>query len=201
MHGYRSFHAGVVVLGFSLFFHSALMAQTTSASSGSFSDKLWFHQVEISLISGNDNIGEGTSFSAGIINGLRMSDHFAVGAGLGWDAYDQMNAFPVYMRLIGLLKPTGHSPYIFTDGGYAWAREKNIPDFVTVTNAEGGLMFQAGAGYMFEGKGWRINVHAGYRLQKSALEVDYGQSWWQEEYIVSEERTRRRFTTGISFLF
>ncbi len=198
----KCFHAGIVALGITLFSYSALMAQATTMSDDvSFSHKQWFHQIESGFISGNEDIGEGTSLSLAVVNGLRISDHMAVGVGAGWDRYDRLNVFPVFARTIGLLKPEGHTPYAFLDLGYAWVHERNLPDYIEVERMEGGLMFQSGLGYMFEGNGWRINIFAGLKIQKTKLEYLFEDQWWYSSPMFSEERTRKRFSAGLSFLF
>jgi len=205
----KFFHAGMVALGFILFLHSALMSQVAASPSREselFGEKTWFHQGEMAFIAGDNSSDTQTSLSLAMINGLRITNHIAAGIGIGWDYYDRINVYPVFGRVIGLLKPTGHTPFAFVDAGYGWVHERDTPPGLELINADGGLMLQTGAGYMFKGSGsWRISLHAAYKIQKSQAEYKYatGGWWWgmPSDAYWSEERTRKRFVAGISFLF
>ena len=204
MKRHQLFHAGLAVLGITLFLNSALIAQDTASLADNhqhFAAKKWFHQADIAFIAGNKDISEGTSLSLALVNGLRLSDHLAAGIGAGWDRYDRQDIFPVFARIMAMLKPSGHTPYLMADGGYAWAHYRSVPEFTELNTSDGGIMLQGGAGYMFAGNTWRINLFAAYRIQKSTVEFIYPDPWGAGDSIISEERTRKRFVSGISFLF
>lgn len=194
---------GWVLLGLTLCLNSTLIAQATPPLNGDPADeknRKLFHQLGIDFISGNNDIDESTALSFSIVNGYRFSDQFRLGAGVGYDNYGQMDILPIFLRAIGTLKPKGHSPFAFLDVGYSMAWEKGLPDYIDVRYTEGGWVFQSGLGYMFEGPQWHITLHAGFKMQQSTFAYSFNDGWMPQPNEVTEERTRKRFTFGLSFL-
>ncbi len=193
--------AGWLLLGLTLCLNSTLIAQATPPTEPTVQKaRQLFHQFGMDFISGNSDIEEGTSLSLSIVNGYKFSDQFRLGVGVGWDNYSQMDILPLFLRAIGTLKPEGHSPFAFLDAGYSWAWEKGLPEFVDVSYTDGGWVLQSGLGYMFDGKNWNITLHAGFKVQQSTIAYTFNDVWIPQDDEVKEERTRKRFTVGISFL-
>lgn len=179
--------------------HSQAISENEEQVFSIFTEKGIFHLGEIAYIAGNNDISESTSLSLNVVNGYRFTSNFAVGLGVGYDNYELARIFPLFLRTMYNLDRTQNTPFAFLDVGYGFAKEKE--NRITYDQFEGGLLIQPGLGYMFAIKKIAVNVHVGYKLQKTKSSYSYNDWWGGSPSTVQEERTRQRITAGLSIIF
>ncbi len=192
---------GLVLSGLALFSYSTLIAQTTTDPESPPPFKRIYHEGELGIIQGNSDGNEGSAFALNVINGYRFSGQLSAGLGIGWQNYDEMDVMPIFLRLSGSLKSSGSTPYVFADTGYGWAWIEDTPEFVRILEENGGVYFRPGIGYSISINNWSLNIFTAWLMQKSSYRYTYDDGWGPDNSEVSEERTRKRFTAGISVRF
>jgi hypothetical protein len=181
--------------------YSQSAAENETKESGIHRHPGLFYLAEMGLIMGNEDISEDVSLSLSIGSGYRFGK-LAVGAGIGYDNYDMIRMMPIFIRTSYNLNRNAHSPYIFLDTGYSFARGKDEePQGITYTDVDGGLMIHPGFGYIFAADKVSISLYAGYKIQSSKTSFTIDNWWGGPEDTVLEERTRQRFTLGFNVMF
>ena len=145
-------------------------------------------------------------------NGYRFNEHWAAGAGVGFEVFDY-NLFPLFGELRYTLWDNKISPFIVVKGGYSFSSSKathydNLylnwsPFYVNDADLRqyGGLMFQPEIGVKVPlNENCDLMFSAAYRYQetKSVARKDYtaGQfdEWDHSEYL-------NRLSFGIAIMF
>lgn len=167
----------------------------------------YYHHVFAGLSAGQEH----GNISVGFINGMWLSDRFALGLGFNYDNYPNIAALPVYIQPRYYLKNDKISLFGFTDVGYAWAwQERSSNDFSETHSVSGGLMGQIGVGYQINFLKSALTFSVGYKLQQSQIEYEYygwpswssfwpGQRWSTQAIQVEEKRLIRRAVFTIGF--
>jgi hypothetical protein len=147
-----------------------------------------------------------------ISNGYRFNEHFALGAGAGFEVFDY-NLFPLFAELRYTVWDHKISPFIVVKGGYSLSsfKEKHYDDLYLnwspyyVNNAGlrqyGGLMFQPEVGVKVPlNENSDLMFTAAYRYQKtkSVARKDYDAGQF-DEWEHSEDINRLSF--GIAIMF
>lgn len=145
-------------------------------------------------------------------NGYMFNDHWAVGAGIGFEVFDH-NLFPLFAELRYTLWDTEISPFAAMKGGYAFGNFKMkqhedlyvewAPYHVTDAGLRhyGGLMLNPEIGIKVPlNKNSDLLVSAAYRHQKtrSVIRKDYDTNQF-DEWEHKEALNRISFAIGIMF--
>ena len=145
-------------------------------------------------------------------NGYRFNEHWAAGAGVGFEVFDY-NLFPLFAELRYTLWDNKISPFVVVKGGYSFSSSKathydnlylNWSPYY-VNNADlrqyGGLMFQPEIGVKVPlNENCDLLFTAAYRYQetKSVARTDYTAGQF-DEWEHSEDLNRLSF--GIAIMF
>jgi hypothetical protein len=128
------------------------------------------------LIGCNDcDLGKEVTFSTATIHGINLGKKFKIGAGLGFDAYSERQAIPVFGSVSYDLVGNRNSNSVLIQLNYGWAKSeasKAIRDY-GYKGSEGGRMINAQLGYRIKYGDLRISLAIGYKSQKTLTHYEY----------------------------
>lgn len=148
-----------------------------SVASGLFaqSEKYKFSSaIQVGMLGGES----GPALQLQTTNGLRHKT-WSAGIGVGLDYY-HTRSIPLFLDVRKTIGNKTKAPFIYVDGGYnfPWLSEKNKKTFIT--DAQGGLYYDAGVGYQIPVlKGRSLFFSAGYAvkhistIEKTWIFIDY----------------------------
>lgn len=149
-------------------FFSPAAAQYDSAAS---SKPRYFVSLHTGGLFGKKEFG--TSFTASLIQGVRYK-RFALGAGIGYDAYRDWRAMPLFISLnYDFSRLRGNSFFIQVNAGASVVRNPTLTenDFTYYENDN--LFVNPLVGYRVAGDKFNLYLSAGYKFQS----IEYGWSW------------------------
>ncbi|MGI9541731.1 MAG: hypothetical protein ACR2MX_00650, partial [Cyclobacteriaceae bacterium] len=131
----------------------------------------YFHRFEAGILLGRTSewtIVDGT-FTAHTVHGYQLTDLLGIGVGAGYDRYGTSQHLPIYLGLSGEVLHGRLSPYYFINTGFSHAWDRQRSNFQDVVEADGGLMFQAGAGLKINLYKHSLLLSVSYKQQESRL--------------------------------
>lgn len=140
--------------------------------------------------------GDGTFFSASGVQGVRCK-RLALGIGIGYDAYHDWRALPIFASLgYDLFRGRDRALFLQVNSGYSRAWNPHDDEASYTLEGEGGYVFHPLAGYKVSHGKVSITVTAGYKIQDlTYVQVPRWQSWGPTK--VTTERQVRRFSLQI----
>lgn len=143
--------------------------------------------------------GNGTSLTSTFTNGIRYK-RLSAGVGIGYDAYIEWRALPVFASLGLDVARIGSSAFFLElQGGYAktnpWANEEPLR-----YKQQRGSFFHPVAGYRTTSGNLTVYFVAGYKMQDLTYEIS--PTWWGGwgvKNIVKQDIDRFSIQIGIGF--
>lgn len=126
--------------------------------------------------------------SINVVHAYRFADYFSVGAGTGFEFYNETNA-PVFgdIRFTWFQKVL--SPTVFIQTGYAFPMMQPYSYWGQENEAFGGILFNTGTGvFVYINDNTHLYVGVGYRYQELHFERHIS---WSNETIPREEKYQR----------
>jgi hypothetical protein len=139
----------------------------------------YFIHLSASLLTGENELGNTTSYCFHLSNGYQFKNGLGVGIGSGLEEMD-ITIIPIYADIRYYPLKTRISPFALLKTGYGFAAsDKDLErDFYyTPVDSKGGFLFNAMAGIsLYTWQRFAINIGVGYRYQK--ITISQEQYWW-----------------------
>ena len=146
----------------------------TGQSDSSFSRPSYFVSIHAGGLLGKK--GNGSSLSSALLSGVRYK-HFALGAGIGYDVYNEWRTMPVFGSLgYDFARRAGNPFFVQVNAGYSrgWNPITDEDEFIYETN--GGMYFHPLVGYRIRNGRMSAYVTVGYKFQR--LSYEQTPRWW-----------------------
>lgn len=143
-------------------------------SDSTFTGTYYFGSLNSGVLFGKK--GNGNSFSVSTIHGVRYK-RFALGAGLGYDAYPDWNVLPLFASVgYDVVQGRRNALYLQLNSGYskAWATAANNSQ--SLYAVDGGYFYHPIVGYRITRDHLTVYFSAGYKFQRLTYEERPG--WW-----------------------
>jgi hypothetical protein len=121
--------------------------------------------------------GKTASFSSSTIHGLRFGKRLSLGAGLGFDAYENWKTMPLFGSASWDLFGKKSRAFVQLNYGYAGAWVNKSYKGNGFKNDKGGKMINPSVGYRFSGGDIRVSFSIGYKLQQAFANYEYPASY------------------------
>jgi hypothetical protein len=117
--------------------------------------------------------GKTASFSASTIHGLRLGRRLSLGAGLGFDAYENWKAMPLFGSASWDLFGNKNKVFVQLNYGYAdaWINKSNRG--YGFKNDRGGKLINPSVGYRISNGDLWVSFSAGYKRQQAFSNYEY----------------------------
>jgi hypothetical protein len=143
--------------------------------------------------------GNGTSVTTAIIQGIRYK-RFAIGAGVGYDAYLDWRVVPLFLSTaFDLISGVNNSLFIQINGGYceAWNRTANEVQFTF--EEQRAMVFHPSLGYRIQSQNMSVYLSAGYKFQ--SIRYDQTPTWvgWGTKTTIDRNIERLSVLIGFGF--
>ena len=139
----------------------------------------YFIHLSASILTGENELGNTTSYSFHLSNGYQFKNGLGVGIGSGLEEME-VTIIPLYADIRYYPLKTRISPYALLKTGYGFAAsdkdlERDI--YYTPVDSKGGFLFNAVAGIsLYTWQRTAVNIGVGYRYQK--ISISQEQYWW-----------------------
>ena len=186
----------ILFFALSVFFISDLFAQQKTT---------YFNHTQVSFLIGeesDDELQKATIPSFQTVNGLRFSEHWALGLGVGVEPFEYL-VYPVFLSGYYFFNISAkHRPFISIKAGHAFSKSSKIINNYNYSyygdfTHKGGLMFNPEIGFRFKLNDVDMTLSGGYRFQRLNSEVK--QKGTTTIYKHEAEYNRVSFTIGILF--
>ncbi len=147
-----------------------LHAQNAPASKDSLQSKkmAYFFSLQTGALVGGDQV----SFSSSTIHGVRIGKKLRVGAGVGFDSFEDTHVLPLFGSASWDLFGKKNAVFVQMNYGYApFAWSPSLKDTYNFDKTKGGELFSAMLGYRIRYGDVRLALLAGYRHQE--VEMQY----------------------------
>jgi hypothetical protein len=132
---------------------------------------------------------QGSSFTTSFVHGIRLKK-FAIGAGVGYDAFAEWRTLPVFARVnFDFASVQTHRFYLGIDAGYskAWWPGQEASEFII--HEKGGIFYHPQVGYRLGAGDVRVYLSAGYKVQHIIYDQD--PRWWIWGYPSTRQSVER----------
>ncbi len=156
-----------------------------------FKEKGFMSHAGISILNGSTHSGFSLNYE-GMWGFHRL---LSLGMGFGVDNYyssEGYNIMPTFISVRSYLRAQDKTPFLYARTGYAWAfKDADVGQ----VEADGGLMWNIGAGFRLASGDTMFNIYSGIKVQKS----DYLRT--SGEVRISDDILFKRVEIGCGILF
>ena len=140
----------------------------------------YFIHLSASILPGENELGNTTSYSFHLSNGFQFKNGLGVGIGSGFEEME-ISIIPLFADIRYYPLKARISPYVVLKTGYGFAvSDKDLERdyyYNTPVDSKGGLLFSAVAGVsLYTWQRFGVNLGVGYRYQK--ITISQEQYWW-----------------------
>lgn len=143
--------------------------------------------------------GNGASLTTALVQGVRYQ-RFALGAGIGYDAYQDWQTLPVFGSLsCDLLKRGNNIFFVQLHAGYSKAWNPFTNEQQISSGLEAGRLFHPLIGYRLASAKLNVSLSVGYKFQR--LKYEPTPMWWDwgNKVTVKRDIERLSIQMGIGF--
>lgn len=183
-----------VLLAFSVLFISASSAAQPDST---VSSPHYFLSVHAGGLFGKK--GNGSSLTTAVVQGVRYQ-RFALGAGIGYDAYQDWQTLPMFGSLsYDILKKRKNIFFLQLHAGYSKAWNPFTNEQQISSGLEAGRLFHPQIGYRLTSGKLNVSLSVGYKFQR--LKYESTPMWWGwgTKTTVKRDIERLSFQLGIGF--
>jgi hypothetical protein len=135
----------------------------------------YFFNVQSGMLIGCNDCGKSKdfTFSAATVHGITIGKKARTGIGLGFDSYQNWQAFPLYGMVSWDLIGNKNKNALFVQMAYGWAHPWFVRDGVyssyntdPFSSVKGGKMFNPQMGYRLRYHDLKLSVAIGYKFQR-----------------------------------
>ena len=150
---------GALVLSFSSFAQSDTSAEPKKANI------VYYNNLLAGGLFGEQ--GQGSGFAVSTTHGVRLN-RFALGAGVGFDSYNDWKTVPVFGSInFDFAKVRSNAFFVQFNAGYSKAERVLQNEWIPVTRAYGGAMYNSLVGYRIVAQKFSLYIAAGHKFQRT----------------------------------
>ena len=117
--------------------------------------------------------GKTASFTTSLVQGVRIGRKGSIGAGIGFDAYENWKTVPLFGTASWDLFGKTNKVFVQLDYGYAGAWINKDAQGYGYKKSEGGKVIHPLLGYRIQSGNVRFSFSAGYKFQRVFSSYDY----------------------------
>jgi len=122
---------------------------------------------------GECGFGQDVSFSAATVHGVTLGKKLRLGAGIGFDAFQQWHAVPLFGSVSWDLFGDKNSNALFLQFNYGWARSAASRYLYYYQDNHGGRMITTQVGYRIKYHDLKISLGVGTKHQRITASYEY----------------------------
>ena len=167
----------VIVLFAASIVQTALGGQVVSDTSLRKSNVTYYFTFGMGAMIGCEQCkvtGTTASFTTSMVHGVRIGRKGSVGAGIGFDAYENWKTLPLFGSASWDLFGKSNKVFVQLNYGYgsAWINKADAKAY-GYKRSDGGKMINPSLGYRIQSGNMRVHFTVGYKFQRVFSSFDY----------------------------